>query len=77
LATVKSVARSIEVSQKVDVVYESWSGHPLSVTIISGSTRTPVVAQEADGLSGFETLVLLLSLATAIWSIIRIRQFPE
>jgi hypothetical protein len=77
LETVKGLARSIDTTQTVDVVYEVWSSHPLEIKITSGDNPGILLSSE-DGnhLSGFVILVLLASLGFSVLNISKLRKLP-
>lgn len=75
LDTVRDLARSIDTTQTVDVVYEAWSSHPLEIKITAGDSAGILLSREhGDRVSGAEIFVLLAFLVVAALNISKLRK---
>jgi hypothetical protein len=77
LDTVRGLARSIDNTQTVDVIYEVWSSHPLEIKIISGDRPGILLSQKrGTHVSGPEIFLLILFLVLLVLNISRLRKLP-
>jgi hypothetical protein len=74
---VRSLARSIDNTQTVEVIYEVWSSHPLEIKIISGDRPGMLLCRErGNHVSGGEVLVLMIFLVFSVLNISKLRKLP-
>jgi len=77
LDTVRDLARSVDNTQTVDVIYEVWTSHPLEISIISGDRRGIILSREhGDRVSGLEVSLVIIFLLLSVLNISRLRKSP-
>jgi hypothetical protein len=74
LRTVVEIARALNTTQTVHVVYEKWESKPVAIDVISGD-RPGVLLSLADGnhLSALGIIIFLVLVVLFIRSIVRLR----
>ena len=77
LATVKKVARDIDTTQRVHVVYAVWDAHPVEIEITSGDRQGVLLSlKDGDHVSGLELFLFIVFLALAVLTISQLRALP-
>ena len=77
LDTVRDLARSVDTTQTVDVIYEVWTSHPLEISIISGDRRGIILSREhGDRVSGLEVSLVIIFLLLSVLNISKLRKSP-
>jgi hypothetical protein len=74
---VRDLARSVDTTQTVDVIYEVWTSHPLEISIISGDRRGIILSRkDGDRVSGLEVSLVIIFLLLSVMNISRLRKSP-